>query len=73
MAGQLFQSKLRQLFYRIMPSAEVTFISANWVNNYSPETISFMYDEIVDYFTDQVINEVLSKYDNFVDLNPQTV
>lgn len=56
-----------------MPSAEVTFISANWVNNYSPETISFMYDEIVDYFTDQVINEVLSKYDNFVDLNPQTV
>jgi hypothetical protein len=73
MAGQLFQSKLRQLFYRIMPSAEVTFISTNWVNNYSPETISFMYDEIVDYFTDQVINEVLSKYDNFVDLNPQTV
>jgi hypothetical protein len=73
MAGQLFQSKLCTILSRIMPSAEVTFISANWVNNYSPETISFMYDEIVDYFTDQVINEVLSKYDNFVDLNPQTV
>ena len=56
-----------------MPTAEVTFISTNWVNNYTPETIGFMYNEIVDYFTDQVINEVLSKYDNFVDLNPQTV
>jgi hypothetical protein len=52
-----------------MPSAEVTFISGNWVNNYTPETISFMYNEIVNYFTDQVLNEVLEKYDNSLDIN----
>lgn len=43
------------------------------MNNYSPETIGFMYDEIVDYFTNEVIKEVLSKYDNSLDFKPPIV
>ena len=53
-----------------MSTAEVTFISTNWVNNYTPETIGFMYNEIVDYFTEEVIKEVLSKYDKSLDISP---
>jgi len=56
-----------------MPTAEVTFISANWVNNYTPETLSFMYNEITDYFTEEVVKEVLSKYDKSLDFNPSNV
>ena len=48
-------------------------MNENWVNNYTPETISFMYNEIVDYFTSEVVKEVLSKYDNSLDIDPQLV
>jgi len=56
-----------------MPSAKVTFISGNWVNNYTSEDINSMYNEIVNYFTEEVLKEVLSKYDNSLDIKPPNV
>lgn len=56
-----------------MPTAEVTFISGNWVNNLTPEEQSNCYNEIVTYFTDEVIREVLEKYNNSLDFNSQKV
>jgi hypothetical protein len=53
-----------------MPTAEVTFISANWVNNLTPEQQTICYSEIVDYFTNEVLKEVLSKYDKSLDFSP---
>lgn len=50
-----------------MPSAQVTFVSGNWVDNYDTQTLSFMYNEIVDYFTERVTTEVLEKYDKSLD------
>ena len=50
-----------------MPTAEVNFISANWVNNYTPHELHNAYAEIVDYFTERVTLEVLEKYDKSLD------
>ncbi len=46
-----------------MPSAEVTFTSGNWVDNLTPEQQQETYNEIVNYFTEEVIQQVLEKYD----------
>jgi len=56
-----------------MQSAEVTFISGNWVNNLTPEEQSNCYNEIVDYFTQEVIKEVLEKYHNSLDISLKKV
>lgn len=56
-----------------MPSAQVNFISANWVNNYTPNELQQTYNEIVDYFTEEVTKEVLEKYHNSLDISPQRV
>ena len=56
-----------------MPSAEVIFQSANWVNNYTQHELTQCYNEIVDYFTDEVVKEVLEKYNNSLDFNSQKV
>lgn len=50
-----------------MPHAEVNFINANWVNNYTPNELQDCYNQIVDYFTERVIVEVLEKYDKDLD------
>ena len=50
-----------------MPSAEVTFISGNWVDNYTPDEQQHYYREIVHYFTEEVYREVLEKYNNSLD------
>lgn len=56
-----------------MPSAQVIFTSANWVNNYTPNQLQQTYNEIVDYFNEEVIREVLEKYNNSLDFNSQKV
>jgi hypothetical protein len=45
----------------------------NWITNLTPEQQQDCYNEIVDYFTDEVVREVLSKYDNSLDFNSPTV
>jgi len=46
---------------------------ANWVNNLTPEQQQDCYNEIVDYFTNEVVKEVLEKYHNSLDFNSQKV
>jgi hypothetical protein len=50
-----------------MPTAQVTFISGNWADNYDTQTLTQMYQEITDYFTERVTLEVLEKYDKSLD------
>jgi hypothetical protein len=40
----------------------------NWVDNLTLTQQQKVYNEIVDYFTSEVIKEVLSKYDNSLDI-----
>ncbi len=40
---------------------------ANWVDNLTPEEQTNCYNQIVDYFTEEVIREVLSKYNKSLD------
>lgn len=56
-----------------MPSAQVTFVSGNWVNNFTPKEQQQFYSEIVKYFTEEVTKEVLEKYYNSVDFNAELV
>jgi len=39
----------------------------NWVDNLTPEEQTNCYNQIVDYFTEEVIREVLSKYNKSLD------
>ena len=41
----------------------------NWINNLTPEQQQDCYHEIVDYFTNEVVHEVLQKYDNSLDFD----
>jgi hypothetical protein len=50
-----------------MPTAQVTFISGNWVDNLTLQQQQDCYNQIVDYFTERVTLEVLEKYDKSLD------
>lgn len=56
-----------------MPEAQVTFISGNWVNNLTPKEQQQTYNEIVNYFTEEVVKEVFEKYNKRVDFNTELV
>lgn len=56
-----------------MPSAQVTFISGNWVNNLTPKQQDQWYSEVVKYFTEEVTREVFEKYNKRVDFNTKLV
>jgi len=45
----------------------------NWVDDLTLKQQEECYNEIVDYFTSEVIKEVLSKYDNSLDIEPLNV
>jgi hypothetical protein len=45
----------------------------NWINNLTPEQQQECYNQIVDYFTNEVVKEVLEKYDNALDFNSLSV
>ena len=46
---------------------------SNWVNGLTQKEQEKCYNEIVSYFTETILSEVLMKYDNLLDLNSQTV
>jgi len=48
-------------------------MNQNWINDLTLEQQEKTYNEIVSYFTDLVIHEVLSKYDNSLDFKPPIV
>ena len=62
------QPTLRRILLRIMPQ-----MNENWVNDYDAQTLIEMYQQIDDYFTNEVVKEVLSKYDNSLDFKPPIV
>ena len=45
----------------------------NWVDNLTPKQQDHYYNEIVEYFTEEVVKEVLEKYHNSLDISPQRV
>jgi GTP1/Obg family GTP-binding protein len=45
----------------------------NWTTDLTPEQQQDFYNEIVDYFTNEVVHEVLEKYDKSVDFNVHSV
>lgn len=45
----------------------------NWADDLTLKQQQKVYNEIVDYFTSEVIKEVLSKYDNSLDIEPLNV
>lgn len=45
----------------------------NWVDNLTLKEQEQTYNEIVNYFTEEVIKEVLEKYHNSLDFNTQKV
>ena len=48
-------------------------MKSNWVEHLTPEQQQDCYHEIVNYFTDEVVKEVLEKYDNDLDFNSLSV
>ena len=42
--------------------ANVNFISGNWVDNLTPEEQDHYYNEIVKYFTDEIVRLTVNKY-----------
>ena len=42
--------------------ANVNFISGNWVNNLTPEEQDHYYNEIVKYFTEEIVRQTIQKY-----------
>ena len=38
------------------------FISGNWVNNLTPEEQNDYYNEIVTYFTEEIVRQTINKY-----------
>lgn len=47
-------------------------MNQNWIDNLSPEEQQDCYNQIVDYFTNEVVREVLEKYDKTLDDQPPT-
>lgn len=45
----------------------------NWVDNLTQNEQEECYNQIVDYFTERVYQEVLEKYNNSLDFNSQKV
>lgn len=48
-------------------------MNENWTDNLTLKQQEDCYNEIVDYFTNEVVKEVLSKYDNSLDIESQNV
>jgi len=45
----------------------------NWITNLTPKEQERWYSEVVEYFTDEVVHEVLEKCDKSVDFNSHSV
>ena len=45
----------------------------NWIHSLTPKEQERWYSEVVEYFTDKVVQEVLEKCDKSVDFNVDSV
>ena len=58
---------------KLKPQANVNFISGNWVNNLTPEEQDHYYNEVVNFFTEEVTRTVLEKYNEPIALKYKNV
>jgi len=58
---------------KLTTQSNVNFISGNWVNNLTPEEQDHYYNEIVTYFTDEVIRQTVNKYSETIALKYKNV
>jgi len=58
---------------KLKPQANVNFISGNWVNNLTPEEQDHYYNEVVNFFAEQVKIDVLEKYNKPIALKYKNV
>ena len=47
---------------KLTTQSNVNFISGNWVNNLTPEEQDHYYNEIVTYFTEEIVRQTVNKY-----------
>ena len=47
---------------KLTTQSNVNFISGNWVNNLTPEEQDHCYNEIVKYFTEEIVRLTVNKY-----------
>jgi hypothetical protein len=47
---------------KLTTQSNVNFISGNWVNNLTPEEQDHYYNEVVKYFTEEVVRLTVDKY-----------
>ena len=48
-------------------------MNENWIADLSPKEQEQWYCEVVEYFTDRVVHEVLEKHDQSVDIDSHSV
>ena len=58
---------------KLTTQSNVNFISGNWVNNLTPEEQSHYYNEVVNFFAEQVKIDVLEKYNKPIALKYKNV
>ena len=47
---------------KLTTQSNVNFISGNWVDNLTPEEQNDYYNEIVKYFTEEIVRQTVNKY-----------
>ena len=58
---------------KLKPQGQVNFISGNWVNNLTPEEQDHYYNEIVTYFTEEIVRQTVNKYSEVIALKYKNV
>jgi len=53
---------------KLTTQSNVNFISGNWVNNLTPEEQDHYYNEIVKYFTEEIVRQTVQKYSEVIAL-----
>ena len=53
---------------KLTTQSNVNFISGNWVNNLTPEEQDHYYNEIVTYFTEEIVRQTVDKYSQAIAL-----
>ena len=58
---------------KLTTQSNVNFISGNWVDNLTPEEQDHCYNEIVKYFTEEIVRLTVNKYDEPIALKYKNV
>ena len=53
---------------KLTSHTKVNFTSGNWVNNLTPKEQDHYYNEIVNYFTEEIIRQTVNKYSQTIAL-----